>query len=270
VASILDPGTGLAGVWVVDTRDGTRTRASSSTLDSYSPVWSPDGSRLAFRNGSPPSSPSGISQMVIRSLAGGGLEKLASPGSDALQTPMSWSPDGRFLLYEVGPGRSTHLIALPLAGGATLPLALSQGHDDEGAFSPDGRLIAYVSDESGQREVYVAAFPGPSGKWQVSQNGGTEPRWRADGRELFFFAPDNRLMAAQVQIGDGSFQVGAIVPLFQSRTMGWGWRYDVSKDGQQFLVDTALPDDSSTSSEITLILNWPELLKKGTTGKTGE
>jgi len=262
VASILDPGTGLAGVWVVDTRDGTRTRVSSSTLDSYSPVWSPDGSRIAFRSGDPPSRYGGISQMVVRSLAGGGLERLANPGSDALQTPMSWSPDGRFLLYEVGPGRSTHLFAHPLAGGASLPLALSQGHEDEGVFSPDGRLVAYVSDESGQREVYVAAFPGSGGKWQVSQSGGTEPRWRSDGKELFFFAPDNRLMAAQVRIGEGSFQVGAIVALFQSRTMGWGWRYDVSNDGQRFLVDTALPDDSSSSSEITLILNWPELLKK--------
>jgi Tol biopolymer transport system component len=258
--SILDPGTGLAGVWVVDTRDGTRTRASASTLDAYSPVWSPDGSRLAFRRGAPPSMVAAKSDMVIRSLAGAGLEQLVGTASDALQSPNSWSPDGRYLLYEVGPGRLTHLFAQPLARGSALPLALSQGHDDEGSFSPDGRLVAYVSAESGRREIYVAAFPGPGGKWQVSQNGGTEPRWRADGKELFYFAPDNRLMAAQVKVGNGAFQVGGIVPLFQSHAMGWGWRYDVSKDGQRFLVSTALPD--SSSPDITLIENWTEMLKK--------
>jgi Tol biopolymer transport system component len=235
-ASILDDGTGLAGVWVIDTRDGTRTRASTSTRDSYSPVWSPDGSRLAFRTGAGALRVARNSQMVIRSLGGAGLEQIVGPADDALQSPMSWSPDGRSLLYAVGPGRSTHLFSLALTGrGAGLPLALSQGHDETGNFSPDGRLIAYVSDESGRREVYAAAFPGPGGKWQVSQNGGAEPRWRGDG---------------------------TILPLFQLRSMGWWWHYDVSKDGQRFLVDTALPDTSSSSSEIALILNWPELLKK--------
>jgi Tol biopolymer transport system component len=192
-----------------------------------------------------------------------GLEQFLGPVTEELKSPVSWSPDGRFLLYAAGPGRSTHLLAQPLmGGGAPLPFALSQGHEEEGVFSPDGRLVAYVSDESGRREIYVASFPGPGGKWQVSQNGGTEPRWRGDGKELFFLAPDNRLIALQVRIGEGSFQAGAIEPLFQTRTTGFGWRYDVSRDGQRFLVNTPLPDTSSSSSEITLIVNWPEMLKK--------
>ena len=256
--SVLDTGTGRAGVWVVDTRDGTRTRASGSTMDAFSPVWSPDSARLAFRR-TPANGAS--TQIVVRALGGAGLEQVVGTTTGEQKEPVSWSPDGRFLLYEAGPNRSTHLLAQPLTGGgAPLPLALSQGHEIEGVFSPDGRLVAYVSDESDRREVYVAAFPGPGGKWQVSQNGGTEPRWRADGKELFFFAPDNRLMAAQVRIGEGSFQVGAIEPLFQTRAMGSVWRYDVSNDGQRFLVNTALPDTSSP--EITLILNWTEMLRK--------
>jgi hypothetical protein len=126
----------------------------------------------------------------------------------------------------------------------------------------DGRLVAYVSDESGGKEVYVASFPGPGGRWQVSQNGGTEPRWRGDAKELFFFAPDNRLMAAQVRVGEGSFQVGAIESLFPLRALGTRWRYDVSRDGQRFLVNTPLPGSSSSSSEIGLIVGWPELLRR--------
>ncbi len=94
----------------------------------------------------------------------------------------------------------------------------------------------------------------------MSQNGGTEPRWRGDGKVLFFFAPDNRLMAAQVQTGEGSFQAGAIEQLFQARALGRARRYDVSRDGQRFLVNTALPDISSP--DITLIENWTEMLKK--------
>jgi hypothetical protein len=128
-----------------------------------------------------------------------------------------------------------------------------------GQFSPNGRYVAYMSDESGRFEIYVTAFPGPGGRWQVSQNGGIEPRWRKDGRELFFFAPDNRLMAAQVKTDGESFEVGAIQPLFQARVMGIGSRYDVSKDGKRFLVNSGLPEDLSP---LTLVTNWTGELKR--------
>jgi hypothetical protein len=122
--------------------------------------------------------------------------------------------------------------------------------------------MAYTSNESGRLEVYVSAFPQLGGKWQVSQNGGTEPRWRSDGKELYFFDPDNRLLAAPVSAAGPNFQSGTPVILFQSRSMGARslWRYDVARDGQRFLVNTPLPDE--TISPLTLLMNWPELLKK--------
>jgi Tol biopolymer transport system component len=261
--SALDPGTGLAGVWLVDLASGARTRLSTSTMDSYSSAWSPDGARLAMRRS--PVGSAANARLVVRSIDGSGLEQeLGAADGSSWISPVSWSPDGAFLLEEIGSGGggtgNTHLAAVPVAGGPSVKLSLSQGHENMGQFSPDGRLVAYVSDESGRRDVYVAAFPGPGGKWQVSQDGGTEPRWRRDGKELFFFAPDNRLMAAEVTLGGGAFQVGAITPLFQTRAMGSGYRYDAAPDGRRFLVNTALPDTSSP--EITLLLNWPEALRR--------
>ena len=128
-----------------------------------------------------------------------------------------------------------------------------------GQVSPNGRYVAYQSDELGRYEIFVTTFPETGGRWQVSQNGGREARWSKDGRELYFFAPDNRLMAAEVRSDAPSFEVGAIRPLFQSRRMGLNYRYDVAKDGKRFLVNSGLPQEPSP---ITLVTNWTAGLKK--------
>jgi Tol biopolymer transport system component len=126
-------------------------------------------------------------------------------------------------------------------------------------FSPNGRYIAYQSDETGRFEIYVATFPGPGSRWPISQNGGVEPRWSRDGTELFYFAPDNRLMAAQMKTDGTTFDVGVIQSLFQARKMGFTYRYDVATDGKRFLVVAGLPQDLSP---ITILTNWTAELPK--------
>jgi len=127
-------------------------------------------------------------------------------------------------------------------------------------FSPNGRWIAYGSDESGRNEVYVAPFPQPAGKWQISTAGGNWPRWRHDGKELFYLAPDGKLMAATVNGEASAFAVDAVRPLFDTRLGGLRYAYDVSPDGQRFLVNTVV--EEAAASPITLVVNWPAALKK--------
>ena len=136
-----------------------------------------------------------------------------------------------------------------------------QSNTGFGKFSPDGRWIAYASGESGRNEVYVAPFPGPGGKWLVSTAGGTWPRWRRDGTEIFYLALDNQLMAATVNGKGSSFEVGAVKPLFQTHALNAArYPYDVSTDGQRFLVNTA--PVQTTAAPITVVLNWTAGLKK--------
>jgi eukaryotic-like serine/threonine-protein kinase len=133
-------------------------------------------------------------------------------------------------------------------------------------FSPDGRWVAYVSNELGQPQVFVTPFPARSSKWQVSTAGGDWPRWRRDGKELFYVAPDNTLMVAAVSGKGAAFHVGVVEPLFKARPRrtAYGgaveYAYDVSADGQRFLVNTLL--DNASMDPITVLVNWPALLKK--------
>jgi Tol biopolymer transport system component len=179
--------------------------------------------------------------------------------------PVSWSPDGRFVLYGNFGGSPTggDLGVLPLSGDRKGSLFLQTPFNEyEGRFSHDGRWIAYTSNESGRSEVYVTPFPQPSGKWQISTAGGTSPRWRRDGKEMYYLAPDNRLMSALVS-GEGSaFQVGVVRPLFETHPrLGPGATYDVSADGQRFLVNTTAARET-TPTPLTLVVNWTAGLKK--------
>jgi hypothetical protein len=157
---------------------------------------------------------------------------------------------------------ASDLWVLPLFGDRKPSLfASTPFRETQAVFDSNGRWIAYVSLESGRNEVYVAPFPGPGEKVRVSTAGGWQPRWRRDGQELFFLGPQGQLMAATVNGRDATFQVGAIHPLFPVRPRaGQGYAYDVSTDGQQVLVNTVLED--AAPAPITLIVNWPALLKK--------
>ena len=256
-ASIVDLRTGDADIWMIDLTGGTRSRFTTGAGDKFWCTWSRDGRRIAHNI----SIPGGSGYDIISKPASGpgDEEKLASDPVE-YQVPLSFSPDGRFLLYCKRKNERDDLWILPLTGDRKpQPFVATPALEPIGQFSPDGRYVAYMSDEAGRFDIYVAPFPGPGGRWQISQSGGVEPRWSRDGKELFYFAPDNRLMAAQVKTNDSSFEVGAIQPLFQVRGQGFGFRYDVAKDGKKFLVVAGLPQDFSP---ITLVTNWTAELRK--------
>jgi Tol biopolymer transport system component len=172
--------------------------------------------------------------------------------------PLDWSKDGRFLLYhEDDPKTGSDIWALPMTGSDRTPIVVANTPSSEptGQFSPDGRWVAYDTNESGQFQIVVQPFPNPSGKSQVSTAGGTTPRWRADGQEVYFIAPDGKLMAAVIHASASSFEAETPVPLFQTRinNIGSKQQYAVAPDGR-FLINQIMDDSSATP--ITLILNW--------------
>jgi Protein kinase domain/WD40-like Beta Propeller Repeat len=186
------------------------------------------------------------------------------PEEDNLdKVPVSWSPDGRFILYRTTNAAASGLFVFPLSGDRKpYPFLKTQFNEGLGQFSPDGRWLAYVANESGGREIYVQPYPGPvGGKWQISTAGGYGPRWRRDGTEIFYLAPDNKLVAAAVGGKGRSFEVGTVTTLFQTHVISQiRTQYAVTADGQRFLVNTI--SQQATSSPITVVVNWTAGLKK--------
>jgi eukaryotic-like serine/threonine-protein kinase len=247
---------GNTDVWLLELERGVLTRLTSdAAVDSY-PVWSPDGSRIVFqtnRTGSPD-----LYQKPINNA--GSEEPLLKNAQSKL--PYDWSSDGRFLLYrEIDPKLSWDLWALPMQGERKpFPVVQTEFDERDAQFSPDGKWIAYQSNESNRFEIYVQSFPGPATKTQISINGGAQVRWRADGKELFYVALDERLMAVPIRItSDGKgIDAGTPIPLFRTHigdaVQGiYRPQYMVSADGQRFLMSTLTEE---AASPITVILNW--------------
>jgi hypothetical protein len=187
--------------------------------------------------------------------------------SDADKRPYSWSPDGRFVVY-ITYSPNTNLGVLPLFGDRQ-PLKPPPGGFGTtlAQVSPDGRWMAYGSGESGRMEVYVRSFPTPGGKWQVSKDGAGSPRWRGDGKELFFYAADGQLMAVPIKAGETAVEVGTATPLFTPRVLngpsypnGFRAQYDVTRDGQRFLLN--VPAEEAAPPSITVVMNWRAGVKK--------
>ena len=253
-----DQGQGAMDIWLLDLeRDGLPTRFTFDAAADVAPVWSPDGSRVAFG-----SSRQGNLDLYQKASSGAGAEEVLL-ADDGDSVPTSWSPDGRFLLY-ARVGLQSDIWVLPLFGDRK-PFPFVQTARRTRAtvrFSPDGRWIVYTSIESGRTEVYVAPFSGsggaPAGKRQISTGGGTQPHWRQDGREIVYVTlpPDATLMAAAVTARDTAFDVGTVEPLFAVRPPGTGGTfYDVSPDGQRFLVNMA-PEVTTAPTPITVVVNW--------------
>ncbi len=256
-AAIVDPQNGNQDLWLYELARGLRTRFTVDPADERSPAWSPDGSHIVFC-----SNRKGHFNLYQKAASGVGSEELLLESNlDKFAT--SWSPDGQFLLYDtVEPKSKRDLWVLPLTGDRK-PFQFLQTEFTEanGQFSPDGRWIAYSSDESGRNEIYVMPFPGPGGKRQISTSGGSHPKWRGAGREIFYLAPDNKLMAAEVSGQGATLEVGAVRSLFEVRPyFEIGSVYDLTSDGQRFLINTTV--EQKASGPITLVINWTADLKR--------
>ncbi|MGH9316728.1 MAG: protein kinase domain-containing protein [Thermoanaerobaculia bacterium] len=239
--------------------DFDRNAASRFTFShSYEhyPSWSPDGSRIVFD-----SNRNGPADIFVKALSGAGGEQLLLHSKEA-KAPTDWSPDGKLIVFQrLDPKTKWDLWALPASGGGKpTPVVQTAFNEMAGQLSPDGRWLAYASDESGHWEVYVTTFPGPGGKWQISTGGGAQPRWRRDGKEIFYLASDRKLMAADIK-AEGSFAAGVPRPLFETQARYLGnIAYDVSADGQRFLINTVIVQEASPP--LTVVLNWTEGLKQ--------
>jgi eukaryotic-like serine/threonine-protein kinase len=251
-------------MWLYDLGRETMTRLTFEGGVNYNPAWLPDGKRIAFQSIGRP---------------GGGLFVLPADGSSQPQmlgaadsavdigcgNPGSWAPDGRTLVCtRVGnPETNIDIVLLNASNSTTQPLLQTRFNEGAPVFSPDGRWLAYASDETGRYEIYVSAFPGPGGKFQISTEGGTEPAWNRNGRELFFRSGD-KMMAVDVAT-QGTFSAGKPKMLFQglyqpNPTMNAN--YDVTPDGQRFLMVKPTSVQESAPTQINVVFNWFEELKR--------
>jgi Tol biopolymer transport system component len=239
---------GSRDIWILEGVNAARFTLNPAD-DTYD-VWSPDGARVIFT-----SNRSGQFDLYQRRADGSGDDELLVHSAATAKRPNSRSPDRRYLLYTALTDNND-LMLLPMAGDRKpYPFLATQFNEEQGAFSPDGKWVAYASNESGRSEIYVRPFPGPGGQWQISTGGGNSPRWRADGKEIYFVAPDLTLMAAPASAQGATFSPGPPVALFQTQmaTVANRPQYDVARDGR-FLVNTEL--DANSTEPIHLLLNW--------------
>jgi len=253
-------GMGIGDVWIFDLARGTTTRLTFGGDSHTNPVWTPDGKDIVYA-----STAKGPPHIYAKAADGSGPERTVLETTDIVELPRSFSPDGRFLVYERRMSKSEtgyHLWALPLFGdGKPFPVVQDAFDESLPAVSPDGKWMAYQSNESGRRETYITAFPAGGAKWQVSTSGGTAPKWRRDGKELFFLDPTDKIVGVDVNASGNAVRLGAPHDLFQ--TVGIQREYgpfDVTADGKKFLLNSGNLKEGS--DPFTLVLNWPAELKK--------
>jgi len=262
-AAVIDPRTGGADIWIYDAARGAPVRLTSDPSDESDPVWSADGRRILIRmlRGGPESLRIGSAapNLYAKTIATGAEELLvADPGP--LQ-PEDWSPDGRWIAYTRNTQQTgTDIWLMPAEGSTPQPFSTERFEEYGASFSPDSRWLSFVSTESGSPEVYVAPLGERGKRTRISVDGGTSPRWSADGRELFYTSADSRsLMAVPVDPGPTfsarqPTRLFSIGPPAATKSRARNTIYDVSPDGQRFLV--SVPSGEPASSRITVVLNW--------------
>jgi Tol biopolymer transport system component len=220
------------------------------------PIWSPDGKHILFDI----NSKLGMKLLVKNADGTGPDEEVADIGPASSGNPWDWSPDGKSILFR----KQNELWLLSWPDRVAKPLMQANWTVRNAQFSPDGRWIAYSSNETGSLEIYVSPFPNISGKWQVSNAGGQEPHWRHDGKELFYVSPDGKMMEVAVTAGT-NFKAGTPVVLFQTHrrqpvSSQDHFSYDVSADGQKFLIITKM--EEANAAPLSVLLNWSSEMDK--------
>jgi eukaryotic-like serine/threonine-protein kinase len=252
---------GRQDIYLQDLSRGSTTRLTFDPAQDASALFSPDESQIVFYSNRP-----GPTVLYRKAASGAGSDEPLLNG-DTGMFPDSWSRDGKYLLFDrVGDSTSkVDIWVLPTTGEPT-PFAYlaTEFEEVQAQFSPDGRWVAYTSNESGRSEVYVQSFPIGSGKWQISNAGGQQPQWRGDGNELFYLSLDRSVMSVSVT-GGTTLEVSRPAALFQTKVPIMGSteernQYVPTQDGQRFLVNTLA--DTTTSQPLTLVLNWAADLKK--------
>ena len=245
-------------IWVYDLSRRTMTPLTPPAAgSSQAPLWTPDGKRVTYRG-----TRAGFRNVFWRSADGSGEEERLTLG-DSLQSPGTWSPDGKNLVFvDIAPATSADLWVLKrdgLRASALVSTPVSQG---EPAFSPDGRLLAYESDESGTKQIYVQPFPGPAGKVQISTDGGSEARWSRDGRQLFYRTRDKMFSVAiltQPVLSAGTLPTNLFQGSYKFSDTGGTPGYGLAPDGRFLFVQSV--EREPPAAQINLVINWFEELK---------
>jgi Tol biopolymer transport system component len=242
------------GLWTADLDRGTMTRLGPTSPNDVMPTWSPDGKRIMFS-----SDRSGSFDLYEKAI--GPAPEREVLRSNLWKYPESWSPDGRTLLFsQLDPKSRTDLWLLPLDAGRPTLFLGTDAEETQGRFSPDGRFVAYVSTESGRAEVYVRTYPASDAQWQISIDGGANPLWRRDGREIFFLSPDNRVMSAVVRDHTATFDAAVPTALFRVQTirrdvggvLGGDRYYAVTERGDRFLINQVTSDVRASAITVSL------------------
>jgi eukaryotic-like serine/threonine-protein kinase len=250
--TVIDPHVGAPDIWIFDVARGLRTRFTFDPGTDNFPVWTPDGKQVIFS-----SLRKGKNRLNLyrKSMTGSGEDELLLQ-SDRDKIATQCTPDGRSLLFYTrgDPKTRTDIWVMPLAGGTPTAVLHSEFAEQSAALSADGRWMAYESDESGRLEIYVSPYPAVSRKWQVSAAGGERPHWRADGKEIVYLGPDNKLVAVAVNPSGIDFQVGAGTTLFAIQVVRPGNLFEMSPDARRFLVNAPVADQNA--QPLTLVVPW--------------
>jgi eukaryotic-like serine/threonine-protein kinase len=242
-------------IWIHELTSDAAARIGFGPWLEQVTVWSPDGKQVIYT-----ANEKLFFSLYVKNADGSGSAQNIMDFGTPQQGPWDWSRDGKYVLAR----KDRELWYMTLPDRQTRPLLQSPWLIRNAQFSPDGKFVAYGSSETGNWEVYVSPFPGFGSKWQVSRGGGEEPRWKRDGKELYYLAPDGRLMAVEVKTG-AAFEAGFPSGLFVTHTrqpisaMDF-FSYDVTPDGQKFLVNTKV--DTSNATPLSVILNWSSEMEK--------
>jgi eukaryotic-like serine/threonine-protein kinase len=248
---VLDPTARTRDIWLVDRERSISSRFTFDKGNENYPLWSPDGKRIAYWIDAP-----GASGIMAKQLTGSGDTEMLMPSAQEV-TLKDWSRDGSTIFYESGSVTGSDIWMLPLTGDRKPRPFLNASYSEyDPHLSPDGRFLAYVSNESGREEVYVQTYPDRSDKWQVSNRGGNDPRWSADGREMFYLSPDNQMISVPIRMTP-TFDPGEPKVLFDSHLFSPGGQrmhYSVTGDGQTFILYRTLSTRSLPTT--TVVVNW--------------